>query len=420
MRVFHAGNDPIHRIYLYPGILALFVCLVFILPVFLTACGSGDSEVAVLAEYGDYGTQIAQTLAEKYPFRKAYSAEEKEAGSYVKSEFEKLGYKVEEQTFSSADQTGTSTNYVVKISGEGLMFLNEDGSYVNKRKQVIVGAHYDTLYGTADAAAVPAFNGIEDNASGIGCLLTLAKELRTNSMGYDVILIAFGAGSDSYAGAAAYTAGMTADEIALTDAMYCIESIYAGDKLYASSGWNSLDPNNKYEMRRKLYEVYDVVYENSLSSKNSVDLYYNESGLFVDVNADGVADVYREVTLTLSDYVPFDKAGIPTVFFESYDYNFPEVSAMKETKNLNLQGSGGMIRRTNDDSLSVLEKSLPEGQLKTRINNTAFILLKAIEKGAHNSVTKEAYAAGVTIPKVIHITETSAAKESSTAAVPAP
>jgi len=413
MRVFHAGNGQMKNRSIFTRIIGLFICLVFILPVFLTSCGSGDDEVVLLADYGDYGTQIAQTLAEEYPYRKAYSAEEKEAGAYVKSEFEKLGYKVEEQTFSSADQTGTSTNYVVKISGEGLMFLNEDGSYVNKKKQVIVGAHYDTSYGTADAAAVPAFNGIEDNACGIGCLLALAKELRTNSMGYDVILIAFGAGGDSYAGAAAYTAGMSADEIASTDAMYCVESIYAGDKLYASAGWNSLVPDNKYEMRRKLYEVYDVVYENSLSSKNDVDLLYNESGLFVDVNADGTADVYREVTLTLSDYVPFDRAGIPTVFFESYDYNYSEVSAMKETKNLNLQAYGGMIRRTNEDSLSVLETSLPEGQLKLRINNTAFIILKAIEKGAHNSITKAAYTAGVTIPQVIHITVTKAPEESS-------
>jgi len=390
-------------------VITVLLCLLFVLPVLMSGCGSSDVKVVAIADYGDYGTLIARTLASDYPFRKAYSAEEKESGSYVKSEFEKLGYKVEEQTFSSSDQTGTSANYIVKIPGEGLMFQNEAGTYVLENRQVIVGAHYDTLYGASDAATMLGFDGIQDNACGIGCLLTFAKQLRTQSVGYDVVLIAFGAGHDSYAGARAYSSLMTADDIASTDAMYCVESIYAGDKLYASAGWNSLIPGTKYEMRRKLYEVYDVVYENSLSSKNGVDLLYNESGLSLDVNGDGILDVYREVTQTMSDYAPFDSAGIPTVFFESYDYNYSNVSEMKETKNLHLQMNGGLIRGTNADSLSILEVSLAEDQLMKRINNTAFILLKAIEKGAHNSLTRDAYAAGVTLVPVVHVTATPAA-----------
>ena len=129
-----------------------------------------------------------------------------------------MGYTVEEQTFPSADNTGTSTNYIVRIPGEGMMFLDE-GQYKEEHRQVIVGAHYDTLYGEEDAAAVPDFDGIQDNASGIGCLLTVAKQLKTVSAGYDVILVAFGAGDASYAGAAAFAAQMTPDEISSTDAM---------------------------------------------------------------------------------------------------------------------------------------------------------------------------------------------------------
>ena len=406
MILFKEDGCKYMRSYGHLRIFALALCILFVLPVLLAGCGSSDDKAAAIADYGDYGTLIARTLAYDYPFRKAYSAEEKESGSYVKSEFEKLGYKVEEQTFSSSDQTGTSVNYIVKIPGEGLMFQNASGEYILENKQVIVGAHYDTLYGASDAATLVDFDGIQDNACGIGCLLTLAKQLRTVSMGYDVVLIAFGAGHDTYAGARAYAALMTADDIASTDAMYCVESIYAGDKLYASAGWNSLVPGAKYEMRRKLYEVYDVVYENSLSSRNGVDLLYNESGLSLDVNGDGILDVYREVTQTLSDYAPFDKAGIPTVFFESYDYNYSDAADMKETKNLHLQTNGGLIRRTNADSLSILEASLAEDQLMKRINNTAFILLKAIEKGAHNSITKDAYAAGATLAPVVHVTAT--------------
>jgi len=417
MRFYHDDDCPKGKSSVYYRLIGLFLCLAFALPGLLTGCGSVDKTVEVLAAYGDYGANIAQTIAEQYPFRKAYSPEEKEAGAYIKSEFEKLGYTVEEQTVLSADQTGTSTNYIVRIPGEGLMFQDLQGNYVLKKRQVIVGAHYDTKFGSADAAAMLDYDGIQDNACGIGTLLTLAREIRTNSMGYDVVLIAFGAGSDSYAGANTYAAQMTADEIASTDVMYCVESIYAGDKLYASAGWNSLVPGQKYEMRRKLYEVYDVVYENSLSNKNGVDLLYNESGLSFDIDGNGAADVYREVTTTLSDYVPFDRAGVPIVFFESYDYNYSKTTDMKETKNLKLQANSGMIRRTSSDSLKILEEALPADQLVKRINNTAFIILKAIEKGAHNSLTKAAYADGATIAPVIHViaTVTPAGETASTA-----
>ncbi len=382
---------------------ALLLSLILFLPAFLGGCGKDDKVETPVADFGTYGSSVASGLASAFPFRKAYSAEEKGAGVYVKSEFEKLGFTVTEQTFDSPDRSGTSTNYIVTIPGQGFMTAADDGSYREEHRQVIVGAHYDTVLGTSNSAANPDYDGIQDNASGIGCLLTLAKQLKGTNFGYDVILVAFGAGEDSAAGAAYYVSQMTSDETAVTDAMYCIESIYAGDKLYASAGWNSLAAGQKYEMRRKLYEAYDVVYENSLSSKNGVDLLYNESGLSMDVNGDGTADIYREVTLNQSDYVPFDKAGIPIVFIESYDYNYAASEEMKETKNLNLQTAAGMIRHTGLDSVSLLAASLDEGQLEKRINNTAFILLKCIEKGVHNGLLKSAYEAGETLAPTVHV-----------------
>lgn len=374
-----------------------------ILPVLLSGCGKDDKIEIPIADYGSYGSDIATGLATGFPYRKAYSAEEKGAGEYVKSEFEKLGYTVTEQVFDAPDHSGSSTNYIVKIPGQGFMIAAEDGSYKEEHRQVIVGAHYDTVFGTSNSAANPDFDGIQDNASGIGCLLTLAKQLKDTNYGYDVTLIAFGAGEDSAAGAAYYASQMTSEETASTDAMYCVESIYAGDKLYASAGWNSLASGKKYEMRRKLYEAYDVVYENLLSSKNGVDLLYNESGLSFDVNGDGTADIYREVTLNTSDYVPFDKAGIPIVFLESYDYNYSTLEEMKETKNLNLQTAAGMVRHTDLDSIHLLSASLDEGQLDKRINNTAFILLKCIEKGVHDGLPKSAYEAGETLAPTVHV-----------------
>lgn len=404
--LFHAVLMPSVRV------ISILLCLVFIV-LMLSSCSDTEEEEALIpADYGTYGAEWAEEFVTEFPYRKAYTQGEKSAGERIRDVFIELGYKVEEQTFSSIVGSGASTNYVVRIDGEGFMIPDEIGAYQPVEKQVIIGAHYDTIYGSQDAATYPAFDGIQDNAAGISSLLTLAKEIKGKSFGYDVVLVAFGAGNDFYAGANYFVAQMTEQEIAATDAMYCVESIYAGDKLYANSGMNSLEDKKKYSMRRKLFEAYDVVYESQLSSLYGVDLLYNQCGQVTNLDEDANLEIYREVTLTLSDYVPFDRAGIPIVFFESYDYNFPTIEEMKETKNLDLQENGGLIRRTNYDSLATLEKALPERQLEKRINATAFILLGAIEKGNHEGIRKSAYVEGVTVAPTPSVTTASLQEQS--------
>lgn len=386
-------------------IVVTLLVLLFAFP--LGACGADDEEKVIKpAQYGTYGEQIALNLSSEFPYRKAFSEQEKQAGMYVKEEFEKLGYTVEEQVFSSADGTMQSVNYIVSIPGEGLMWRDSEGEYVSTKKTVIVGAHYDSNVPAMEDAEMPSYDGIQDNASGIGCLLTLAKEIKAQKLGYDVVIVAFGGGSADFAGARAFTAKMTTEEIAAVDVMYCIESIYAGDKLYASSGHNSLKAGKKYEKRRKLYEAYDVVYNSTLNSQNNVDLYYNMSGINIDVNGDEIPDIYREVTIEKSDYIPFDDAGIPIVFFESYDYNFTSLELMKETKNLNLQDLGGRVRGTRLDSYLLLLPELGEDRLMSRINNTAYIILEAIIKGSHDAVSVSDYNAGIRLEPEIIVEET--------------
>ena len=188
--------------------------------------------------------------------------------------------------------------------------------------------------------------------------------------------------------------------------MYCMESLYAGDKLYASSGYKSLNPQNRYKMRRKLYQAYDVCFANTLFTNYGFDLYYNESGVKTDLNGDGTEDIYNEVSANKSDYLVFDEAGIPVVFFDSFEYNFTKMDEMKETKNLNLQNYGGMIRRTHDDSTAFLDSVLMEpdydrdgdgeidcsgDRLQIRINAVAFIIVEALLKGSDYGMTKVQY-----------------------------
>ncbi|MDD3959130.1 MAG: M28 family peptidase [Oscillospiraceae bacterium] len=415
------------QVRLLSAVLAVFVMISAGL--FSGCSDASEEEEKKPADFGDYGEKTALMLATSFPERYAYSQKEREAGVFIKEELIRMGYTVEEQKFSSSDLTSSSTNYIVRIPGEGFMLRAEGEQYSPIRRTVVVGAHYDmpplpsSGEEPADDEAEPKqtegdpsstdpteqvmiYDGLQSNASGVACLLTIAERMRVEKPAYDVILVAFGASSDDFRGARSFLNAMSSEEKRSIDVMYCIESIYAGDKLYASSGISSLIPGKKYEYRRKLYEAYDVVYNNMLRSRNNIDLFYNMSGLYVDLNGDEIPDIYREVTFNRSDYVPFDEARIPIVFFESYEYNATVLSEMKETKNLNLQEEGGLIRGTHLDSSAFLEKELGPDRLTLRINNTAFIIIAAIRRGVHNAVPVSLYNAGERLAPIIRVTET--------------
>ena len=388
--------------------------------VLLTSCKKDDGKKIRPADYGSYGSDLARKIAADHPDRKPYSEGEKATGEFIKEEMTKLKFEPEVQTFTT--KNGTSANYVVKITGTGFYDEDSEGKVVTKHRIAIIGAHYDNLppetkkventkttskKGAETTALEYSFDGISDNASGTACLLTAMKAFSEYPpFAYDVYFVAFGAGNDDYAGAREFYNSLTGEEKLRIDVMYCMESLYAGDKLYASSGYKSLDPQNRYKMRRKLYQAYDVCFANTLFTNYGFDLYYNESGVKTDLNGDGTEDIYNEVSANKSDYLVFDEASIPVVFFDSFEYNFTKMDEMKETKNLNLQNYGGMIRRTHDDSTVFLDSVLVEpdydrdgdgeidcsgDRLQIRINAVAFIIVEALLKGSDYGMTKVQY-----------------------------
>ncbi|HHX37370.1 MAG TPA: M28 family peptidase [Clostridiaceae bacterium] len=273
---------------------SMSILLVLIL-ICASGCNNKDEEVA-LADYGDYGRAWAIEMVSAHPYRGPYSEAAADVADLIFNEFSELGYDPVRVSFSADDDSDYagmySENIVVRIPGNGFYLLDEEEilrpepqtlAILNKEedkpivnRQVVIGAHYDTPIDISQAEAYPDFNGISDNASGIGALLTLAKEIQGESFGYDVVLVAFGAGHDDFRGARAFANEMTTEEINATDCVYVLENIYAGDKLYAHSGRNSLEEGHRYNRRRKLYETTDVVLEYNLPQENDMDLVFNQ------------------------------------------------------------------------------------------------------------------------------------------------
>lgn len=370
----------------------ILALIVFIIPV--ASCSDDDDEIALQADYGSYGADIARELASLYPYRRAYSEQEAQAGEYIRSQFEALGYEVSVQDFSSL-YGGSSNNYIVTIPGRGFFSFDEYGNPQEVRRTIVIGAHYDDAFSSDQVDPSYNYDGISDNASGIGVLLTIAAQIQNyEDLSFDVILVAFGAGNDDYAGARAFADSLTDEVASSIDCMYCIDSIYGGDKVYASAGYNSLIMNQKYQMRRKLYQAYDVVYDSLLYTQYGFSLYYNESGIITDLNGDGFDDIYREVSANKSDYVPFDEMNIPIVYFDSADYFFDSMEDMKDSKNLNLQEFGGMLRNTPLDSSELLDGCFvteEQDLLQIRINCVAYVILESMMKGSDFAVSYNEY-----------------------------
>lgn len=372
-------------------IISALLCVTMM--VSLSSCGKKKEKVKPAA-FGPYGADFALKLAKTFPYRSAFSAGEQGAGLMIKKELEDIGYEVESQVVQGGEKQQVSCNYIVRIPGEGFMQRDSFGEYDEVHKTVVIGAHYDAPISYEQRESYPNYDGIQNNACGVGALITAAKQMFGHKYAYDVIIVAFGASSSNYRGASVFLSSLSEDEKKSIECMYCIESIYAGDKLYAHAGHSSLVEGNKYSFRRKLYEAYDVAYENSLYSQTGTDLYYNMSLLNFDVNGDLINDEYREVTRVRSDYSIFDSQSIPVVFFESSDYNFTKLSDMKETKNLSLQEYNGAVRDTPLDSSELLKEAIEEDRLQTRINVVAFIIEKAVEKGSKDCVPISRYKAG--------------------------
>lgn len=419
---------------------AALIALLLLLPV-LTACSGEEEDVAEIAAYGDEGARFARALAARFPQRVPYSNQESGAADLIMEELRKYGYEPEKQSFSLTDEEGqrqTSANVIARLEGRGFALTKKQEETDPEKLPVerndlvmVIGAHYDT------PAAMPADesedddeqvtvhpDGIHNNASGVASVLTAARILRQEHPGYDIVFVFFGAGTDDYRGARHYLSSLSPEDRGKIDVMVNVGPIYAGDKVYAHAGQNSVRSGEykDYAKRRKLYQVTDIFFEFQLNTRNRYAVYTNQASFFVTLDS-GEQAVFREWTSKLSDHTPFDRAGIPVVFMESGDYRVKKMEDVTvESRNPFFQDTAGVISGTRFDQTDVLEELFrqmdeqtagqtipaidpddstagepdPEPDSKgnskqvivprliQRINNTAFVLVQLTRKGPLN------------------------------------
>jgi Zn-dependent M28 family amino/carboxypeptidase len=163
---------------------------------------------------------VVEYLATRVGPREAASAAFDEAAAYVQSRFEDLGYAVTQtpvpvpagDSWGVPVGAGTSQNVVADPPG-----------FDPAAPHVVVGAHLDTV------AAAP---GAEDNASGIGVMLELARMAAAEPLALMVRFVAFGAeeprgrgDSLHHFGSQAYVRDLPAAQRAAVAAMVSLDRV---------------------------------------------------------------------------------------------------------------------------------------------------------------------------------------------------
>lgn len=286
------------------------------------------SLAVVTPEYGVEALGIVKKLETMAP-RLAGTTQETKSAVYIAEQFKSFGLKPSTKAFdytitdekTKKKTTFKSANVVATIAGKST-------------KQVIVGAHYDS---------VKEGKGADDNASGVAVMLETASRISKSKIKpeYTVTFIAFGAEEVGLHGSKAYVKGMTADQKKNTIVMINLDSLIAGDDMnvYGDLG------------KKGVYRDLALAY----AKENKIPLTTNQGN---------DPELPKGTTGDWSDHAPFKAAGIQHVYFEGTNWNLGEKDGY--TQVALKYGVDGEIWHTKYDTTQYLSKTFP-GRIESRL-----------------------------------------------------
>jgi len=306
-------------IYAFMSIIIFLGIVVQVSPV------QGQSEQA----YGDIALDHVSHLANEIGERIAGTSGEEEARDYLYQTFTDLEYDAEVQPFIFGSSEQESSNVIATKEG-----------YLDTEKQIIIGAHYDS---------VPNVEEVDDNASGVGVMLEAAERVAEMDSPYTIHFIAFGAEEVGLQGSNYYVSEMTDTEIESTMAMINLDSLAAGDYMYVHGG---IEDGSIREMAL------------DISDNLGIDLQINP----------GLNPNYPEGTTgSWSDHAAFENAGIPIGYFESTNWEIGQLDGYTQTEEF-----GSIWHDPDKDNMAFIRENLAE-RMDSHIQNYAQILTNLVQ-----------------------------------------
>ncbi|HSO68527.1 MAG TPA: M28 family peptidase [Arachnia sp.] len=264
-------------------------------------------------------TELADGVGARYSGTPA----ERRAGEYIQSAFEDLGYTVETQPFNFWERRSeeSSANLVATKQGQ-----SDD--------VIVVGAHYDS----GDEG-----DGADDNGSGVGVLLAAAEAVRSVDTPYTIQFVAFGAEeADDMFGSAHFVDELDAEARDSIVAMVNIDSVSIGDIPYVYGDAEAL-----LDWARRAAD---------------------EAGQSMDTVP--VRDLHDD-----ADYVAFQQAGIPFIYFEATNWQLGDEDGFTQVDPRH--GDEGAIMHTRYDTISYLDETFP-GRVDERLGLYSVVVTRIL------------------------------------------
>ena len=181
---------------------------------------------------------------------------------------------------------------VFPVGNETYVNLIATINSANATKQIIIGAHYDSV-----------FEGAGDNACGVAAMYLIMQRLSKENLPFNVVFVAFDGEEDGLLGSYYYVGKMSEETRQSTLVMFNIDTIATGDNLYL------MCENKPTDLAKLILNNADGLQEKPYAK-----------GTF----GAGVVDYfdygYYEMVQG-SDHAPFRIAGIPIAFFFSGTYS---------------------------------------------------------------------------------------------------
>ena len=269
--------------------------------------------------------QYAGVLALNFQNRVTGSDGARRAAEYLRAQFVSLGYQVEDETFAMWLEGQ-------RVSGENVIALLPGDTPEN----LAVIAHYDGQRTSPQAA--------EDNASGVGVLLELARELRSARRARGLIFVATDAEEWGMIGARELVGFLKAHH---TQAVISIDYLNAG-----TAPALAIDTGGQFGGHAPMW-LRTVLVQSGRAQ-----------GVVVQ-QASGLAEVIeRAVEISAQDHGPLNHAGIPAVNIETATNDSEAVRTRYHTPQDVFRdfdpSTFKMLGATVVQALTVLDKAQPQ------------------------------------------------------------
>lgn len=306
---------------------------------------------------GELAVREMRYVASRFAGRLAGSEQDFAASEYLYLQLASLGYHTTFQPFDTEYQYVFANNVRQKrlLSTRNVVAVKPGRS----GKLIVVGAHLDTattLHEVHEGVfGGPDLQGLDDNASGLGVMLELARRLAAVPAEHTLVFVGFAAKELGRKGSQAYLASLSPAERSRVLLMVNLDSLLTGDQLYFTAGKQTVAAN-----------------PHAAAARDRALALADRLGVMAATNPGRHPD-YPAGTGCCSDQESFDQAGIPVLALEATNWTLGKGDGYLQTTLPGITG-GSSWHRPDIDNLTRLPALLPPGRMAQRAADSVRVL----------------------------------------------